>query len=431
MADGYYQCTVSVGAKGGGASHARYVGRTGEFEHRSKTEKLEAVVEGNLPAWARTADVFFAQADKFEREKGTTYRDVEFALPRELNPEQRLALANDFRERLIGDRHAFIMGLHTPVSQFDGKIQPHAHLAFSERTNDGIARDPGEYFKRYNAKNPEKGGCKKLAGGSKEALEETRKLWEEVANEHLERAGLDIRLDRRSLKERGIERTVSTEKHWGPAFVAKLTPDEKAEIQRKRDLQKEVDQIQLHEKSQEWDLAAELAEVNRRVEISKRPERVLPGRGKLPTMQEMQADLKKMREEAAKKQSAKEATKAAEIPASPLPTLPPLGKFQSIKDIRDAAKKEPEKEAPPQLPDAVNDVLKMREQMDAQIREISPQTPKLTELKVVTEAEHQEILMETGENDRAKAEQDALARQAMEQHQRDNEEPEQGFSPTM
>lgn len=32
---------------------------------------------------------------------------------------------------------------------------------YSERTRDGIERDPDQYFKRFNSKQPERGGCKK------------------------------------------------------------------------------------------------------------------------------------------------------------------------------------------------------------------------------------------------------------------------------
>ena len=35
---------------------------------------------------------------------------------------------------------------------------------FSERQVDGIARDPDQYFRRYNAKSPEKGGARKSWG---------------------------------------------------------------------------------------------------------------------------------------------------------------------------------------------------------------------------------------------------------------------------
>ena len=38
---------------------------------------------------------------------------------------------------------------------------PHAHLMFSERGNDGIERSGEQWFKRHNAKAPEKGGARK------------------------------------------------------------------------------------------------------------------------------------------------------------------------------------------------------------------------------------------------------------------------------
>ena len=44
----------------------------------------------------------------------------------------------------------------------DGNDQPHVHLMFNERLQDGIERDPEQYFKRYNSKNPERGGLKKI-----------------------------------------------------------------------------------------------------------------------------------------------------------------------------------------------------------------------------------------------------------------------------
>ena len=68
---------------------------------------------------------------------------------------------------------------------------PHAHLMISERANDGIERRRGEqWFKRYNSKEPEKGGARKsMATRPKDWLEQTRKDWADHANQALERAG--------------------------------------------------------------------------------------------------------------------------------------------------------------------------------------------------------------------------------------------------
>ena len=45
----------------------------------------------------------------------------------------------------------------------------------SERTNDGIERSAAQWFKRYNAKEPEKGGARKtMATKPRDWLEQTR-----------------------------------------------------------------------------------------------------------------------------------------------------------------------------------------------------------------------------------------------------------------
>ena len=87
---------------------------------------------------------------------------------------------------------------------------------FSERQRDGIDRNPDRYFKRYNAKAPEKGGARKgygpNAGQTLKAAERVDELkalrsrWADLVNAHLERAGLDERIDMRSYREQGIER---------------------------------------------------------------------------------------------------------------------------------------------------------------------------------------------------------------------------------
>ena len=55
---------------------------------------------------------------------------------------------------------------------------PHAHLMISERANDGIERDAAQWFRRYNGKDPEKGGARKsMTTRPKDWLEKTRKDW--------------------------------------------------------------------------------------------------------------------------------------------------------------------------------------------------------------------------------------------------------------
>ena len=84
----------------------------------------------------------------------------------------------------------------------DGE-NPHTHLMFSERGNDGIARTAEQWFKRYNAKEPEQGGARKSrAAKAGDWLDTTRQAWEQTANRALEQAGREARIDHRSLADR-------------------------------------------------------------------------------------------------------------------------------------------------------------------------------------------------------------------------------------
>nr|WP_250695715.1 MobA/MobL family protein [Escherichia coli] len=205
---------MKVGKAGKAGPHAAYIAREGQYANRlERGEKLEATEAGNMPAWAQSNPLAFWQAaDAYERKNGTTYREMEIALPRELSAAQRIELVREFVRQEIGDRHAYQWALHVPTAA-DGGEQPHFHLMFSERQVDGIDRDPEQYFKRYNAKAPEKGGARKGYGPSAgqtltkaeraAELKELRGRWEAMCNAHLERAGVEQRIDMRSHAERG------------------------------------------------------------------------------------------------------------------------------------------------------------------------------------------------------------------------------------
>lgn len=206
--------SMKVGKAGKAGPHAAYIAREGQYADRlERGEKLEATEAGNMPAWAQSNPLAFWQAaDAYERKNGTTYREMEIALPRELDAEQRAALVREFVRQEIGDRHAYQWAIHVPTAA-DGGEQPHVHLMFSERQRDGIERDPDQYFRRYNAKAPEKGGARKGYGPSAgqtltkaeraAELKELRGRWEAMCNAHLERAGVEQRIDMRSHAERG------------------------------------------------------------------------------------------------------------------------------------------------------------------------------------------------------------------------------------
>jgi len=240
-----YHLSVKTGGKSNASPHADYISREGKYA-REKDSDLEHKESGNMPAWAaHKPSEFWKAADTFERANGCTYREMEIALPRELKPEQRLELVRDFVRQEIGDRHAYQFAIHNPKAAIAGGEQPHAHIMFSERMNDGIDRDPQQYFKRANTKEPERGGAKKVRFGEtpterKEYLVAQRERWADLQNTHLERYQHTDQVDARSLKAQGIER--EPERHLGAGRVQRFDTDQILAILERRDAERQAQQ---------------------------------------------------------------------------------------------------------------------------------------------------------------------------------------------
>ena len=219
-----YHCTVKAGASAGAAAHDAYIEREGKYGNRSDLEVAES---GNLPAWASSSADFWKASDRHERANAKGYQEYEVALPRELPPAARLELVRAFVKQELGERHTYSFAIHTPKAALEGGEQPHAHIMFSDRHLDGIERPIEQHFKRYNAKNPEKGGCRKgegaMTGEERTAqLLGIRERWGTLQNKHLERHGVTERVNHRSLKDQGVER--APEQHLGPRHIEGKTP---------------------------------------------------------------------------------------------------------------------------------------------------------------------------------------------------------------
>lgn len=203
--------SVKTGSKGKASPHIDYILREDKYKpHANKVEELGKTYHGNMPQWAeKNPKLFWQEADTHERKNGSTYREHILTLPRELNEEQRIELVEEWIKNEIGDKHPYSYAIHNPIA-LDGKEQPHCHLMFCERELDGIERSPDQFFKRYNSKDPSKGGAKKANTGldyttRKQQLKDQRTRWQDTLNKHLERAGNRERVDLRNWKERGLE----------------------------------------------------------------------------------------------------------------------------------------------------------------------------------------------------------------------------------
>ena len=201
-----YHLSVKTGSRIGGQSaraKSDYNEREGKYARDG--EELEYRESGNMPEWAEDdPQKYWAAADAHERANGRLYREVEFALPRELNERERHEVASSFAKHLTGEeRLPYTLAVHRGGE--DGG-NPHAHLMISERANDGIERSAERWFKRYNAKEPEKGGARKTtATKPRDWLQQTREDWADQANEALDRAGRPERINEASLKDQYFE----------------------------------------------------------------------------------------------------------------------------------------------------------------------------------------------------------------------------------
>lgn len=210
-----YHLTAKTGSRNGGQSakaKADYIQREGKYS-RDRDEVLHAQ-SGHMPEWAERPADYWDGADLYERANGRLFKEVEFALPIELTLDQQKALASEFAQHLTGaERLPYTLAIHAGEG-----TNPHCHLMISERINDGIERPADQWFKRYNAKQPERGGAQKTESLKPKAwLEQTREAWADHANRALELAGHDARIDHRTLEAQGIERLPGV--HLGPNVV--------------------------------------------------------------------------------------------------------------------------------------------------------------------------------------------------------------------
>ncbi len=222
--------THSRGAGKGAGGHVRYVLREGAYAQKTVEQVNGAVVErvridragevayaeaGHLPAWAQTPADYWDAADQYERANGTVYREIEFALPKELSDAENIALARSFAEHL-----ADVPGGATPcrgatpytlaIHRSEKKpLLLHCHLMLSDKVNDGIERDPALWFRRASnpGKDPARGGAPKTQAriGQDWLGEVVRPLWARLANDALARAEVDARIDHRTLEARRLE----------------------------------------------------------------------------------------------------------------------------------------------------------------------------------------------------------------------------------
>jgi MobA/MobL family len=162
-----------------------------------------------MPDWVGDdAREYWDAADVYERANGRLYVSADFALPRDLDPDEQVALAHAFAQALTAEeRLPYTLAIHAGRDANGQEHNPHAHLMISERHNDGVSRNREQWFRRTNNAAPERGGApKSRTFHGRDWMEHARERWADLTNATLERNGRHERVDHRRSSTRSTRR---------------------------------------------------------------------------------------------------------------------------------------------------------------------------------------------------------------------------------
>ena len=170
-----------------------------DYSRKGGVVHSEIMTPENAPDWMHNRDQLWNAVEAVEKRRDAQLaREIEVALPRELDRGARLELLRGFVQREFVDRGMIAdVAVHEGKAR-DGQSQPHAHvmLTMRELTGDGF----GKKDRSWNAPN--------LLMGWREA-------WAREANGALERAGRSERIDHRSLDVQRAEAQRQAERARG------------------------------------------------------------------------------------------------------------------------------------------------------------------------------------------------------------------------
>lgn len=185
-------------------------GLTHDFTRKEGVEHAEIVLPDGVAAdWAKDRAALWNAAEFAEKRKDARVaREFQIALPHELTGEQRLDLCRDFARELSTRYGAAVdFAIHAPHEASDIRNH-HAHVMMTTRTVTAEGLGEKTLLEREN-----KWLLAQGLATTDVQIRDLRQAWEGVANEHLARAGLDVRIDHRSHLTRGL--SIEPTEHMG------------------------------------------------------------------------------------------------------------------------------------------------------------------------------------------------------------------------
>lgn len=169
--------------------HDERLGRDHDFSNKAGVVHSEILLPENAPEQWLDRERLWNDVEAAEKRKDAQLcREVEFAIPRELDQAEGIRLARDFVSReFVARGMVSDLNVHWDIGE-DGQPKPHAHvmLGMREVSEEGF----GPKVREWNRS---------------ELLTHWREAWETHVNQRLAELDIDARIDHRSLEAQGID----------------------------------------------------------------------------------------------------------------------------------------------------------------------------------------------------------------------------------
>ncbi|OYW84082.1 MAG: conjugal transfer protein TraA, partial [Sphingobium sp. 32-64-5] len=179
--------------------HDQRLDRHHDFSNKAGVIHSEVMLPDCAPEHLSDREKLWNEVEATEKRiDAQLAREVEFAIPRELNKEQGIALARDFVRSEFVDRGMIAdLNVHWDIGA-DGLAKPHAHVMLTMREvgEDGFGKKDRDWNRT-------------------DLLEKWRERWSEHVNERLAQLDIEARIDHRSLGAQGIN--FEPQRKIGPA----------------------------------------------------------------------------------------------------------------------------------------------------------------------------------------------------------------------
>ncbi|WNO53624.1 Ti-type conjugative transfer relaxase TraA [Stakelama saccharophila] len=169
--------------------HDQRLDRDHDFSSKAGVEHSEVLLPDGAPEHLRYRERLWNDVEAGEvRKDAQLAREVEFAIPRELDSAEGIRLAREFVKAEFVDRGMIAdLNVHRDVGP-DGMVKPHAHVMLTMRSVD------------------ENGfGAKMREWNRTDLLDHWREAWAQHVNHRLVELDIDASVDHRSLEAQGID----------------------------------------------------------------------------------------------------------------------------------------------------------------------------------------------------------------------------------